>query len=163
MITPTYERVHELLDYNTETGLFYWKIVRNSYSDIGREAGCRKGPDGMVQLRIDGRSYKSHRIVWLWMTGNYPTLEIDHIDGNRQNNSWSNLREVSRSVNQQNLKNPLSTNKSGFLGVRNRRGRSFAEIRIEGDLIRSTCYTTPEQAHKEYVRLKRIYHPGCTL
>jgi hypothetical protein len=51
------------------------------------------------------------------MTGKFPKLDIDHIDGNGINNKWNNLREVTRSQNCRNIK-LASNNTSGFIGVR---------------------------------------------
>jgi hypothetical protein len=118
----TQEDLKRMLHYEPETGIFSWKVKpNNSNIEIGREAG------GIVYLgdsrkpyRVIGLNmniYKAHRLAFLYMTGKFPKLDIDHIDGNGINNKWNNLREVTRSQNCRNIK-LASNNTSGFIGVR---------------------------------------------
>lgn len=65
------------------------------------------------------------------MTGRYPTF-VDHINGNRSDNRWSNLREVTKSENSKNMA-LLNTNKSGVAGVFWNKGKKKWTARIESE------------------------------
>jgi hypothetical protein len=65
---------------------------------------------------IDNKVYLMHRLAWLYMTGSFPTEDTDHINHNRSDNRFKNLREVNRSINHQNRKQKTN-NSSGHLGV----------------------------------------------
>lgn len=65
---------------------------------------------------MDGRLYRAHILAWLYITGSFPILDIDHINRDRDDNRFSNLREVSRSVNLHNSKRRCN-NTSGHKGV----------------------------------------------
>lgn len=67
-------------------------------------------------IGIGGVSYVAHRIVWAYMTGNAPPHNIDHINGDKSDNRWRNLRAATVSQNRANAKKP-SNNTSGFKGV----------------------------------------------
>jgi hypothetical protein len=69
-----------------------------------------------LDITIKQKHFKAHRLAWLYMTGNWPTKEIDHIDGCPFNNTWINLREVTRKQNMENL-SLNKTNTSGHRGV----------------------------------------------
>jgi hypothetical protein len=113
---------------------------------------------------IDGHLISCHRLAWLYMTGSLPTHQIDHIDGDRKNNRWTNLRDVTTSVNQQNRRTPRSDNSCGLIGVtREKNNRFTASIRFEGKQRRLGTFATPEEAHSVYVEAKRRVHEGCTL
>jgi hypothetical protein len=71
---------------------------------------------GYIVVRIGGTLYAAHRVIWKLMTGSEPPTHIDHIDTNRSNNAWSNLREADNSKNMMN--SPVSRqNTSGAKGV----------------------------------------------
>ena len=110
----TKEFLESRLDYGSETGRFYWKISKG-----GKKAGDIAGSvndQGYVLIRVLGEIYRAHRLAWIIMTGEIPDGEIDHIDGDRSNNRWDNLRLVDRKQNKQNLGKPVN-NKSGHIGV----------------------------------------------
>lgn len=96
----TQKRLREVLDYNKETGKFFWKVNIAKNVRMGREAGTIK--DGYIYIRIDKRVYAAHRLAWLYHYGKWPEKEIDHINRNPQDNRLSNLRDVSKSENQRN-------------------------------------------------------------
>lgn len=160
-MTLTAERLRELLDYNPETGVF-----TRQFSTGGQLAGTIAGntcKDGRVQLYVDGRNHKAHRLAWLWMMGEWPSGVVDHKDGNPSNNRWNNLRDVTHSVNSQNRKGPTSHNSHGFLGVTRNHKRFMAHIKIEGKQTYLGTYDTPEEAHEVYMKHRRELLPGNTL
>lgn len=108
------ERVLELLDYDPETGIFTWR-VRRSGVKFGSHAG-RSSSSGYREIRIDGRRYSAHRLVWLVVHGTWPHDQIDHINGIRDDNRANNLREATRTENQRNSKIRVD-NTIGYKGV----------------------------------------------
>lgn len=55
-----------------------------------------------MTITINGKIYKHHRIIWLWMTGEWPEGLIDHRDRDAMNNRWGNLRDATPSINSHN-------------------------------------------------------------
>jgi hypothetical protein len=108
--------VKSILAYSPEAGVFIRKVTLSPRFPIGTVAGY-KSKDGYWNLTILGKHYRSHRIAWLYVHGEWPKYEIDHKDGNPDNNRLSNLREATRIQNTQNVKIHCD-NRSGFKGVR---------------------------------------------
>lgn len=111
--------VLDYLSYNPKTGIFRWKVERNSHGGKifpGDEAGTLK--DGYVQIKLFGKVYRAHHLAWLVMTGEWPPTnsDMDHRNRDRADNSWRNLRLATRSQNNMNGRTP-SHNKSGVKGV----------------------------------------------
>lgn len=100
--------------YDPETGCLLWRrSSRRGF--VGREAGTINNY-GYRQIRTNGRVYMAHRVAWLIMTGEWPVADIDHINLDRADNRWSNLREATRSQNKAN--SPRNArNTSGVKGV----------------------------------------------
>ena len=96
-----------------------------------------KTPKGYIQIRVDGRLYFAARLAFLWMEGYFPEHEAEHIDRDRENNSWRNLREASRVCNMRNL-GKHGRNTSGVVGVSwdNEKKKWRADIRVYGKLQR---------------------------
>lgn len=103
----TQERLKQLFDYEPETGKL---IHRRLKRVVGSNA-----PDYLL-AKVDGKCYRVHRLIWLWVYGQLPIGEIDHINRERTDNRLSNLRDVSRAQNMQN-KNQYRNNTSGVTGV----------------------------------------------
>lgn len=156
-------RLKELLQYSHDTGIFTWINNMGKRIKAGAEAGCLTR-HGYVQIRIDAKSYAAHRLVWLYMYGSFPSMSIDHIDGDKTNNARANLRLATQAENCQNLKK--SRGKSGFLGVTidsQRNNRWKASIKLNGKQQHIGWYRTPEEAHQAYLQVKRLKHPFGTL
>lgn len=155
------ERLRELLVYDAETGVFTRRVGARS-----RQAGTIVGTRdsyGYLVTKIQRRMYKLHRLAWLYMTGEWPD-QIDHIDGIRDNNRWSNLRNVDGATNQQNQRRAQGDNRScGLLGVTRLGDRWMARILVAGKRVQIGSFSTPEAAHAAYVAAKRELHAGCTL
>ena len=96
----TQERLKSLLTYDADTGEFRWRIKRPRCTP-----GCVAGTPsyhGYTVIKLDGVSYKAHRLAWLYENGNWPASELDHINRARGDNRIANLRLVSRFSNCQN-------------------------------------------------------------
>jgi len=110
----TQDRLKEILSYDKGTGLFKWKISVGT-AKKGSIAG-NKRPVGYVAIKINSNPYYAHRLAWLYVNGEFPEDGIDHINGNKSDNTLSNLRSVSSTENLRNQK-IRKNNKSGFNGV----------------------------------------------
>lgn len=73
--------------------------------------------DGYLVVKINASSFKVHRLIWAMTYGNFSQFELDHIDGNRQNNNVENLRECSEGFHNQMNRKRNSNNTSGQMGV----------------------------------------------
>ena len=113
MKTLTQEEVRRLLDYDPETGELRWKEWKK-----GRKMDVAVGATsyGYLVIRINGRLYRNHRVIWLWYYGYFPENEIDHINRVKSDNRLSNLREVSHTCNSRNC-GMDPRNKTGVRGV----------------------------------------------
>jgi hypothetical protein len=159
----TSERLRELLHYDTETGVFTWKVHRMKRV-AGKRAGCL-AKHGYILIRVERVLYAAHRLAWLYMMGEWPDT-IDHIDGKRANNAWGNLRNGSQALNTQNIKAAQVNNESGRLGVwqdKSCHSRYVAQIMVNGKAIRVGRFSSADEAHAAYVAAKRLYHEGCTI
>ena len=115
MLCLTQDYLKGILRYDPESGHFFWLKKICSRVVVGRQTGWID-KNGYVVVGFDNKKTYAHRLAWFYMTGRWPSQVIDHIDGNRHNNSWSNLREATGSQNLMNSKVPKN-NTSGFRGV----------------------------------------------
>ena len=157
----TQERLKELLHYDPDTGIFT-RMTSTGGVKIGSVAGANHSR-GYLQCSIDGKLYLCHRLAWLYITGEFPLDQIDHISGNKKDNRILNLRDVNNTTNQQNIKTCKSNNKLVVLGVHSSRGKFKAEIRINGKKKQLGHFQTPELANAAYLEAKRKHHEGCTI
>lgn len=158
----TADRLRELVHYCPETGIFTHLQSRGP-KKAGMPAGSLR-KDGYVYIMIGRHRTMAHRFAWLYMTGEWPIADIDHIDGNKSNNSFRNLRDVSRRVNTQNQNRAKRTSKTGYLGVRYHGPNKFvAAISINGKSMYLGVFRNPAEAHQAYLKAKRELHEGCAI
>jgi hypothetical protein len=112
--TLTQDRLKEVLDYDPATGVFTWIKPRNGVT-VGDEAGGLS-KDGYRHLCLDKKQWKSHRLAWLYVHGEWPKGEIDHINRVRDDNRMENLRVVTPQQNKMNH-GGHKRNRSGITGV----------------------------------------------
>jgi len=160
----TAHRVRQVLDYNPETGIFKWTCCPSSRRLNGEVAGAVDAL-GYVVISIDGVRYHGHRVAWLYVHGEWPKFVIDHINGNPGDNRIANLRDVSRRVNQQNMRRAMKNNTSGALGVsRAKKEQKWkAQIGVNGTNLHLGYSDSIDGAHALYLAAKRRLHPGCTI
>lgn len=157
-------RLRECIHYDPETGAFTRKVRLAHRHQVGDDA-THPMSNGYMRVAIDSQRYLAHRIAWLYVHGEWPKNHIDHINGNRADNRLANLRDVSRSINQQNRRKPDSDNQSGLLGAHyHGQNRNWvARVRVNGRAKHIGSFPTPELAHEAYVEAKRRLHEGCTI
>jgi hypothetical protein len=137
--------LRKILRYDDASGKLFWlqRQAEQWPSDLGslqrwngRYAGtqalCAVKSRGYLHGTIFGKTYLAHRVAWALWSGNWPTMHIDHIDGDHQNNRIENLREASRSQNMQNSKSAKGAT-SVYLGVsrKSSSGKWCAQIQTE--------------------------------
>lgn len=174
----TAESARELLHYDPETGEFLWKDravcwfrdteARSAEIHCAawntRYAGTKafiskQGPkDGYqcLQGRILNKHYKAHRIAWLISFGEWPELEVDHINRNPLDNRLKNLRQVSHIANMAN-KRISKNNKSGFQGVSFRpiHRKWCAKYTDHGRRINVGYFDSPQEAAQALAASRR--------
>jgi hypothetical protein len=143
----------ERLSYDASTGVFTWRSRSAICLTAGDVAG-RITSNGYRQIKINYRHYLAHRLAWLYVHGEWPKGQIDHINGLRDDNRLSNLRDVDRSSNQLNRHTAMPNTTTGLAGVFCKRGKFGARIRIEGRLHYLGTFLTAEQAHERYVAVR---------
>jgi hypothetical protein len=115
MIMLDQKTLKKMLNYDPETGEFTWIMIPNNTIKLGRIAG-KLMPNGYTNIRVKKRNYYAHRLAFLWMTGKFPKETVDHINHNKSDNRWNNLRPASYSENMINVK-ITTRNTSGCKGV----------------------------------------------
>ena len=110
----TQKELQEILHYNPETGMFtrIKSFVHNA--PLGVLTGSYR--HGYRGVTIKKKSYKLHRLAWLYVCGEFPKNSIDHINQIRDDNRICNLREVDHAENNKNMPIRID-NKSGTIGV----------------------------------------------
>lgn len=162
----TVEQWHEdfvtfdaLLSYDKNDGSFTWRC-----DSPRRKAGHNAGSvsHGYRTVSIGGKKHYLHRIAWLLSTGHWPDGEIDHINGRRDDNRLSNLRDVPKSWNGENKRTANRNNAVGIRGVTQNGSRWMARITVNGQLQYLGTYDDPQSAHDAYLMAKRQHHKGLT-
>lgn len=153
----TAELVRSRLNYDPQTGAMTWKTHTKGHQHrVGKPAG-RTGLDKksgklMCAIKINHTAYQTHRLAWLHYYGTHAEDTIDHIDGDRTNNSIANLRVVTHAQNMQNCVVRKRGCRNLPQGVAKLPGgrRFFARAQMNGVSTYIGTYDTQEQAHEAY-------------
>jgi hypothetical protein len=157
----TAERLRSMLHYEPETGVWRWLDGDQLGAKKDGTVGCFSR--GYHIIGVGRAIHSAHRLAWLYMTGDWPAKHIDHIDGNKSNNAWKNLRDVPRTVNLQNRHRADVDSSTGLLGVSTCGHRWKADIRANGKRVSLGVFDTPELAHAAYLAAKRELHPEAPI
>lgn len=152
----THDIACDLLMYCAETGELRWRKSPRYRIPAGAIAG-NTNKRGYKQVRVLGKRYYAHRLIWLMTYGEWPAV-IDHIDGDISNNKLSNLRSVSQQINLQNKHRATKRNRTGLLGVSIAKNKFSATIGVNGAHLYIGRFNTPEEAHSAYLEAKRQLH-----
>lgn len=145
----TVEQLRAWLHYDLHTGLFTWLQMSGKRKPVGSVAGGLDA-DGYVVIRLDKVLYRAHRLAWLYVTGEWPLLDIDHWNGVVSDNRWTNLRLATYSQNQANRH--VALGRSGMKGVHwdERKGKWMAQIKLAGKQHRLGYFDDPTDAREAY-------------
>jgi len=158
------EYLRSVLDYDPLTGIFRWKArwdvpASTDARLFGTEAGTLHSSLYMF-ICLDGIKYKTHRLAWFYVTGENPPADVDHINGFRFDNRFSNLRLATRAQNMHNARGHRD-NPSGFKGVSwsavNGRWRARLRSKEHGDVWLG-YYDKAEDAHRAYCEAAKLLH-----
>jgi hypothetical protein len=150
----------EILDYNSDSGTFIWKISPKRGMPSGSVAGSNRW-DGYVAIFINRRSYYAHVLAWFYVHGEWPSGELDHINQVKSDNRIANLRVVTKSQNCQNRPIRID-NKSGHVGVYwyAAANKWRAQISVNGIKKYLGSFVKKQEAINAYVSARNIYHAG---
>ena len=152
---PELQRLRDVFDYNPQTGVFTWLVSTSKKMKAGSTAGCLNAI-GYVFLCLDSRRYLAHRVAWFYMTGEVPAGLIDHVNGQKADNRWSNLRQATPSQNQQNKPGYRPGKLKGVIETKS--GRFVASIRSKGMSIHLGTFDDQEAAHAAYCAASAVHH-----
>lgn len=149
------------LEYDQNTGIFIWRLQKGRIR-AGDVAGTVSNTTGYLQVQFDYKLYRLHRVAWLITYGKLPSNVIDHINGIRTDNRICNLRDVSISENNHNMRKPRKDSSTGFTGVSydHRRQKYVAYIWLNSKKYHLGQFATPEQASQAYISAKIKMHKG---
>ena len=150
MDNGTIEYIKDNLRYDPLTGDFWW-TKSGSRRVLSKPAGSAT-MEGYRRIKIGGKPYKSHRLAFLFMGLDIPKV-VDHINGNKGDNRWCNLRPACHTTNNFN-KPKQRNNTSGFkrVGLHKPSGKWYAYIQINGVQKHLGSFDSPDEAHKAYCK-----------
>lgn len=151
--------LRDALNYDQDSGTFTWRIWVSPSARPGSSAGTRDRK-GHVRIKFGQQRIAAHRLAWLFVTGSWPDGQIDHVNRDRGDNRFCNLRLATNSQNQANCWRS-SSNSSGFKGVSwSKKDRKWrAQIKVGGAYRFLGNFDTPEQASAAYAAVA-IEHFG---
>jgi len=159
-LTQTY--LKELLHYDPDTGLFTWTRRISNFVKAGDLAGGRN-QRGYWKIMIKNKSYAAHRLAFLYMTGEFPAIDTDHINGDKADNRAVNLRSVTNAENGRNSKRS-TRNTSGHVGVGWAKAdkRWWAAIKVDYKRIGLGQFKTKEEAimARRKAEIEYGFHPN---
>lgn len=157
--------VKALFSYDPEEGLLRWRNPSGRYERIpaGAVAGGTSNKEGYRYVTINGRLYRASRLIWLWMTGEWPPHQVDHRDRDTGNDKWENLRLADGSQNKANCRKYQGKPKSSLLkGVQAVQKRHSIRYRATAtkDGVRENLgsFDTEEEAHEAYLKRAKELH-----
>jgi len=159
MLTQNY--IKKLVHYCPDTGVFT-RLLKSGNGYRNGAINNKPSTHGYLRISINNRQITEHRLAFLYMNGYFPENDVDHIDGVKTNNKWSNLREVSPSCNLQNTA-IFSSNTSGFPGVHltSTKKQWEASITIKGNSVYIGRFTDVMEAALARMTCE-LNHPGWT-
>jgi HNH endonuclease len=155
----TQRELKNFLNYDVMSGDFSWLIDVSNKTKAGDISGYLD-KYGYRQICIFNKKYAAHRLAWLYVYGSFPVMDLDHINGVKNDNRISNLRQVTKSENSQNRIKAQVNNKLGVLGVSKvwKKNSYLAKIQVNGKEKKLGQFKTIEQAVEARKKAEIIYY-----
>lgn len=159
----TVEQLRYMLSYSPMSGEFYWINPPRCHSELkGKLAGAiQTNTSGKCyhSIKINGLHHKRSRIAFLFMTGEHPEYQIDHINGDSLDDRWCNLRQVTVTENAWNHKKRKKPNSHLPMGVSTtQNGKYRARISVNKNHICLGVFSTPEDAYSVYIKARKEHY-----
>jgi len=155
----SHEELLRILDYDTLSGIFRWKISGN-----GRKIGDIAGSigNGRLSININKLSYYANRLAWFYLYNKWPSFIIDHININPLDNRIVNLRDISQKNNTENTNNRKCKIYKSITGVYYDKNYDKWNVRIQVNNISTYfgSFDTRQEAESECIILKKIHYKG---
>lgn len=153
----TQEYLKSRLKYNQSNGIFSWINDQSNRKTKGIAGGLDSL--GYRRIKIDGKLYLAHRLAFLYVNGFFPSDCADHVNGERDDNSWENLRACTLAQNQRNRK-IAKNNTSGFKGVSWMKDRDKwrGDIKKFGKNVHVGIFKSLEEAKKAVIKKREELH-----
>jgi hypothetical protein len=157
----TYERLNDLLTYEESTGIFFWRKTTSARVRVGNIAG-HLNKSGYITIRIDKKLDYAHRLAFKirgYTIGN--RQQVDHINGNRSDNSFKNLRLVSNGQNSMNSK-ISKNNTTGIKGVSFliKENKFLSQLVVNGEQKYIGLFPSLDLAKIAIENARILYHKG---
>jgi len=152
---PTENNIKEYINYDPITGKLSWK---KSYREKVVGQLIRNTVKGYIRFHFMNKALMGHRVAWLLQTGKWPVNVIDHINGERDDNRWINLRDVTIKENFQSFRRISPRNKTGYTGVSwNAKKNYFTATKtVDGKAKFLGCFDTAEDANQAYINADKL-------
>jgi hypothetical protein len=149
------QTVKNLFYYDAESGMLFWRNGNGRNVKPWQQAKSSNG-HGYYTAKINKKTYLVHRLAWLYVFGETPKYQIDHINGIKDDNRIVNLRQATHAENQQ--------NKHSTKGYSWHQKRQVWEayIRINGKKSTLGYFEKEEDAQLARTKAKHKHHPFFT-
>ena len=143
------DKLQDALQYDQHTGLFYWNENSKPFQKFGHKPAGSISSNGYVYIAYKRKKYLAHRLAFFLVNGQFPDngIDVDHINGDRSDNRFVNLRLCNRADNlansnlsKGNLPRGVQRNGSGYM----------ARIRRNNNVLYLGTFDTPEKASAAY-------------
>jgi hypothetical protein len=152
-ITITQDKLKDLFDY--DNGKLIWKNPIKTLCHLTGTVAGTIHKSGYRQIRLDGVGYPAHRLIWIYHNGSInENLQIDHINGVKDNNTIENLRLVTA---QQNCYNRSRLKSKGYTWNKNT-NKWQASIFLNGKLKYLGSFINEQEARNIYLQACSQHH-----
>lgn len=159
----TAEQVRGLFTYDPNEPFLRWRNPSGRYGRIlaGSVAGGINSAEGYRNVTIGGKNYRVSRLIWVYMTGEWPPHQIDHENRKTCDDRWGNLRLATGSQNKANCgkyKGKSSLLK-GVQAVQKAKSVRYRAVATKDGVIEHLGYfDTEELAHAAYLKRAKELH-----
>lgn len=151
----TVDEVRKFFTYNPKTGELRWAVPKQSVLP-----GSLAGTDcqGYIRVKVDNKLYYAHNLIWLFVHGEWPPIQLDHKNRVRNDNRLLNLRPATTEQNRHNSVTPKN-NTSGVKGVHWRADKKRWAVEVYCNKVRyRSFHKTFEAAVAEVQTVRARVH-----